>query len=107
MRGQINFATKRFPNFSFHIALSSPLPEEDWHGLSEFIHDVAEKKLAAHPESKNAEYDLRGPTQMIKFSKRMLRDLGVTEIRTKNKAKFGAKIPAGNIRLFQNRSVLA
>lgn len=70
------------PNFSFHIALSSPLPEDEWDGHTGFIHDVVlENYLKSHHDPKSAEYYLCGPPMMIKACTRMLRELGVPEER--------------------------
>jgi Na+-transporting NADH:ubiquinone oxidoreductase subunit F len=65
-------------NFSFHIALSSPLPEDEWTGHQGFIHDVLlDKYLQEHPNPKAAEYYLCGPPMMIKACTKMLSELGV------------------------------
>jgi Na(+)-translocating NADH:ubiquinone oxidoreductase F subunit len=69
---------RRHPNFSFHLALSSPLPEDDWTGHTGFIHEVAlDAYLRSHVNPKAAEYYLCGPPMMIKACTRMLADLGV------------------------------
>ena len=42
----------RHPNFAFHLALSSPLPEDNWTGHAGFIHEVVlEKHLRAACQS--------------------------------------------------------
>lgn len=65
-------------NFSFHVALSSPLPEDDWRGHTGFIHEVVlEKYLRAHPRPETVEYYLCGPPMMIKACTRMLEKLDV------------------------------
>ena len=65
-------------NFSFHPALSSPLPEDRWDGPAGFIHEVVlERHLRAHPNPKAVEYYLCGPPTMIKACARMLAGLGV------------------------------
>ena len=65
-------------NFAFHLALSSPLPEDGWNGHQGFIHNVLEQQyLATHDNPRNAEYYLCGPPMMIKACTRMLSDLGV------------------------------
>jgi Na+-transporting NADH:ubiquinone oxidoreductase subunit F len=65
-------------NFAFHIALSSPLPEDEWTGYQGFIHDVLlERYLQEHPNPKAAEYYLCGPPMMIKACTKMLSELGV------------------------------
>ncbi len=66
------------PNFAFHLALSSPLPEDAWTGHTGFIHDVVlEKHLRAHTNPKAVEYYLCGPPMMIKACVKVLTDLGV------------------------------
>lgn len=68
------------PNFSFHLALSSPLPEDNWTGHTGFIHEVVlEKCLADHQNPKAIEYYLCGPPVMIKACTKMLSALGVSE----------------------------
>jgi len=66
-------------NFSFHLALSSPLPEDRWTGHAGFIHEIVrEEYLASHPNPAAIEFYLCGPPMMIKACNKMLRDLGVT-----------------------------
>ena len=56
----------KFPNFSFHLALSEPLPEDNWQSHTGFIHDVLHRQyLAAHPDPAGIEYYLCGPPAMI------------------------------------------
>ncbi len=65
-------------NFSFHVALSSPLPEDHWTGSTGFIHEIVlEEYLRRHPDPKAVEYYLCGPPMMIKAVTKMLADLGV------------------------------
>ena len=65
-------------NFAFHLALSSPLPEDNWTGHTGFIHDVVfEKYLSRHVNPQAAEYYLCGPPLMIKACTRMLENIGV------------------------------
>jgi Na+-transporting NADH:ubiquinone oxidoreductase subunit F len=69
---------KAHPNFSFHPALSSPLPEDEWAGLTGFIHDVAlDPYLSTHENAAAAEFYVCGPPQMIKACTKMLANLGV------------------------------
>ena len=69
---------KEHPNFDFHLALSSPLPEDEWKGLQGFIHEVVlERHLKDHPNPKAVEYYLCGPPMMVKACTKMLADLGV------------------------------
>lgn len=66
------------PNFAFHLALSSPLPEDQWTGPAGFIHEVVlEHHLKSHPNPKAVEFYLCGPPMMIKACTKMLGDLGV------------------------------
>ena len=67
-------------NFSWHVALSEPLPDDDWLGYRGFIHQVVyEHHLEHHPEPEDCEFYLCGPTVMIKAVLHMLEDLGVPE----------------------------
>lgn len=67
------------PNFEFHLALSSPLEEDEWNGHVGFIHEVVlEQHLREHANPKAVEYYLCGPPMMIKACNRVLADLGVT-----------------------------
>ena len=71
---------ERFPNFSFHVALSDPLPEDDWDGPTGFIHQVAlDNYLSKHPEPEECEYYLCGPPLMLAAVQKMLDELGVPE----------------------------
>jgi MocE subfamily Rieske [2Fe-2S] domain protein len=65
-------------NFDFHLALSSPLPEDGWTGHVGFIHQVVwDKYLRDHPRPLSVEYYLCGPPLMIKACTKMLADIGV------------------------------
>ena len=65
-------------NFDWHLALSEPLPEDDWTGDTGFIHQVVlDKYLAAHPAPEDIEYYLCGPPMMLKACMGMLDSLGV------------------------------
>lgn len=71
---------KDYDNFSYHIALSEPLPEDNWSGPVGFIHQVVlENYLKNHPEPEEIEYYLCGPPLMLQAVMRMLDDLGVPE----------------------------
>jgi Na+-transporting NADH:ubiquinone oxidoreductase subunit F len=68
------------PNFNFEVALSEPLPEDDWKGKTGFIHQVIfDSYLKKHPEPEEIEYYLCGPPMMISAVLKMLDDLGVPE----------------------------
>jgi len=65
-------------NFEWHLALSEPLPEDHWTGLTGFIHQVLyDNYLKDHPAPEDVEYYLCGPPLMIEACRRMLDDLGV------------------------------
>jgi Na+-transporting NADH:ubiquinone oxidoreductase subunit F len=69
---------RRFDNFSFHVALSEPLPEDQWDGPVGFIHQVAhDLYLGSHPDPTEIEYYLCGPPMMIRAVFEMLDSLGV------------------------------
>ncbi len=71
---------KEYPNFEYHIALSEPLPEDNWTGPVGFIHQVVlENYLKNHPEPEEIEYYLCGPPLMLSAVQKMLGDLGVPE----------------------------
>lgn len=69
---------KEFDNFSWHVALSDPQPEDNWQGHEGFIHNVVyENYLKDHPAPEDCEYYLCGPPPMMDAVKKMLDDLGV------------------------------
>ena len=69
---------KEFPNFEFNIALSEPLPEDNWTGYKGFIHQVVlDNYLNTHPEPEEIEYYLCGPPMMNSAVFKMLDNLGV------------------------------
>ncbi len=69
---------REFPNFSYHVALSEPLPEDDWKGDVGFIHQVAhDQYLKDHPDIDELEFYLCGPPLMLSAVQNMLYDLGV------------------------------
>lgn len=69
---------KNFPNFSFHLALSEPLPEDNWTGLQGFIHQVLlDNYLSKHEEPEDIEYYFCGPPVMNGAVIKMLDSLGV------------------------------
>lgn len=69
---------KKYPNFKFNIALSEPLPEDNWKGYTGFIHKVLlENYLCAHEEPEDIEYYFCGPPQMNSAVIKTLDRLGV------------------------------
>lgn len=68
------------PNFTWHTALSEPLPEDNWTGYTGFIHQVLlENYLKDHPAPEDIEYYLCGPPMMLTACTNMLHDLGVED----------------------------
>lgn len=65
-------------NFSWHVALSEPLPEDNWTGKVGFIHEVLrDNYLLKHPDPTEIEFYMCGPPPMINAVNKMLFDLGV------------------------------
>ena len=65
-------------NFNWHVALSDPLPDDNWEGKTGFIHQVLfDNYLKDHPAPEDCEYYLCGPPMMNKAVIEMLLDLGV------------------------------
>ena len=69
---------KNNENFSLNIALSDPLPEDNWTGYKGFIHQVLlDEYLSKHPSPEDLEYYVCGPPMMLGAVRNMLDDLGV------------------------------
>ncbi|MFT6772133.1 MAG: Na+-transporting NADH:ubiquinone oxidoreductase subunit F, partial [Congregibacter sp.] len=65
-------------NFDWHVALSDPQAEDNWDGLTGFIHNVLfEEYLKEHPAPEDCEYYMCGPPMMNAAVIKMLTDLGV------------------------------
>jgi Na+-transporting NADH:ubiquinone oxidoreductase subunit F len=65
-------------NFTFNIALSEPLKEDNWSGYTGFIHQVIlDNYLKNHPEPEEIEYYICGPPMMNAAVIKMLDDYGV------------------------------
>ena len=68
------------PNFTFHIALSDALPEDNWTGYTGFIHNVLyENYLRDHPAPEDCEFYMCGPPMMNAAVIKMLKELGVED----------------------------
>jgi len=68
------------PNFKWHIALSDPQPEDNWTGMTGFIHNVLyENYLKDHDAPEDCEYYMCGPPMMTSAVINMLKDLGVED----------------------------
>jgi Na+-transporting NADH:ubiquinone oxidoreductase subunit F len=88
---QFRALEKEFPNFSFHIALSAALPEDNWvakksiddsegDGFVGFIHQVLlDNYLSKHPEPEEIEFYFCGPPLMNAAVLKMLDELGVPD----------------------------
>ena len=75
---EFDTVVKDFDNFEWHLALSEPLPEDQWTGETGFIHQVLyENYLKDHPAPEDVEYYLCGPPMMLKACMQMLDGLGV------------------------------
>jgi len=69
-----------FPNFTWHVALSDPLPEDNWDGYTGFIHNVVyENHLKNHEAPEDCEFYMCGPPIMNQSVIKMLKDLGVED----------------------------
>ncbi|QBG37074.1 NADH:ubiquinone reductase (Na(+)-transporting) subunit F [Litorilituus sediminis] len=67
-------------NFEWHVALSDPQPEDNWDGLTGFIHNVLyEQYLKDHEAPEDCEYYMCGPPMMNAAVIGMLKDLGVED----------------------------
>jgi Na+-transporting NADH:ubiquinone oxidoreductase subunit F len=65
-------------NFSYYVALSDPMPEDSWEGLTGFVHIAAhDHYLSKHKDPAEIEYYLCGPPPMIAAVNKMLDSLGV------------------------------
>ena len=66
------------PNFTWHLALSDPQPEDNWTGKTGFIHQVLlENYLKDHAAPEDCEFYMCGPPMMNAAVINMLTDLGV------------------------------
>ena len=75
---QFKAIEKEFPNFSYHVALSDPLEEDNWDGPVGFIHQVVlDNYLKDHDAPEDIEYYLCGPPMMISAVNNMLYNQGV------------------------------
>jgi Na+-transporting NADH:ubiquinone oxidoreductase subunit F len=75
---EFNELAAQHENFSWHLALSEPLPEDNWEGPVGFIHEVLyEHYLKDHPAPEDCEYYLCGPPLMVSAVTHLLDDLGV------------------------------
>ena len=67
-------------NFEWHLALSDPQSEDNWDGLTGFIHNVLfENYLKDHDAPEDCEFYMCGPPMMNAAVVQMLKDLGVED----------------------------
>ncbi|MBC8257056.1 MAG: NADH:ubiquinone reductase (Na(+)-transporting) subunit F [Candidatus Marinimicrobia bacterium] len=68
----------KYPNFSYNVALSDPMQEDNWDGYKGFIHQVLfDNYLENHEDPTEIEYYMCGPPMMIDAAENMLYNLGV------------------------------
>jgi len=69
---------EEFPNFKWHLALSDPLPEDNWEGYTGFIHQVVMNNyLKDHESPEEIEFYICGPPMMNAAVIDMAKELGV------------------------------
>ena len=69
---------EKHDNFTWHLALSEPLPEDNWTGYTGFIHQVLlDNYLIKHPAPEDNEYYICGPPMMNNAVIQTLEDMGV------------------------------
>ncbi len=75
---EFNGLQEKYPNFSWHIALSDPLPEDNWTGYTGFIHQVLyDEYIKDHEAPEDCEYYMCGPPMMANAVTNMLLEQGV------------------------------
>ncbi len=75
---QFKKIAEKFPNFNYNVALSDPLPEDNWKGSTGFIHQVLlDEYLDKHDDPTEIEYYICGPPMMLTACSNMLDSLGV------------------------------
>ncbi len=71
---------QRFKNFKYYVSLSSPEKEDDWDGMTGFIHShLCSAYLCNHEDPTEIEYYLCGPPPMVDAVIDALYDLGVED----------------------------
>jgi len=69
---------KENDNFEWHVALSDPLPDDNWDGYTGFIHNVLfEEFIKKHPAPEDCEFYMCGPPIMNTSVINMLLENGV------------------------------
>ncbi len=66
------------PNFTYNVCLSEPQPEDNWTGLTGFIHTaVQDEFLMKHEDPTEIEFYMCGPPMMNSSCLTMLDDMGI------------------------------
>lgn len=69
---------EQYDNFEWHVVLSESSPDDDWQGLTGFVHTaLLNEYLNDHPAPEDCEYYLCGPPMLTSSVVSMLDDLGV------------------------------
>lgn len=75
---QFKAIDEQFPNFTYNVALSEPMEEDNWKGSTGFIHQVLyDDYLSKHDDPTEIEYYMCGPPPMINACDNMLDSLGI------------------------------
>ncbi len=75
---ELNALQDKYPNFKWYVALSDPLPEDNWTGPTGFIHNVLyENYIKDHEAPEDCEYYMCGPPMMANAVTNMLLEQGV------------------------------
>jgi len=75
---ELNELQEKFPNFKWYVALSDPLPEDNWDGPTGFIHTVLyDMYIKDHEAPEDCEYYMCGPPMMANAVTNMLIEQGV------------------------------
>ncbi|MGI9248190.1 MAG: NADH:ubiquinone reductase (Na(+)-transporting) subunit F [Woeseiaceae bacterium] len=77
-REEFDKLAEEHENFTWHLALSEPQPEDNWEGLTGFVHEaLLETYLKDHPAPEDCEYYMCGPPMMNSAVIDMLESQGV------------------------------
>ena len=58
---------KKFPNFTYKVALSEPMEEDNWKGSTGFIHQVLhDEYLKDHEDPAELEYYVQSPPKCLR-----------------------------------------
>jgi Na(+)-translocating NADH:ubiquinone oxidoreductase F subunit len=67
-------------NFDWQVALSDADDDREWEGYKGLVHEkISYALLKSHRDLRECEFYVCGPPQMLSATRRMLRDLGVTD----------------------------